>query len=111
MGLTITFDAKIARRLGRNSPQGFISGSIAFDSSYPTGGEADTDLAAKFRTLQQVNIMSEDGYVFHWDKTNSKVMAYYADNDGASDSALIQVANTTDLSGITAARFTAFGLL
>ena len=108
MALTITYNnSNDAEILSHN--YSIISGSIAFDSSYPTGGEA-FDLSGKFATLTMVLIEPNSGYVFTYDYTNKKVIAYWVDNDGSADSAMIQVANTTDLSGITAARFVAFGL-
>ena len=72
--------------------------TLAFDSSYPTGGESFTasDVGMDFFHLVECN--SDDGYVFKWDKANAKILAYYADYDAGADGALIQAANTLDLS-------------
>lgn len=76
-------------------------GTIAFDASYPTGGEA---LAANLLNLGSVVwawVAPTSGYVFEWDYANLKVIAYYSDNDAVADGALIQVPATTDLSALT----------
>ena len=83
-------------------------GTIAMDSSYRTGGEDIT--FPSFETNPVVVLIeSEDGYIFKYDRANGKVMAYYADYDAASDGALIQVGNATDLSSVTAAAYIAVG--
>lgn len=85
-----------------------FTGSIAFDSSYPTGGEA-MDLSSKFAALKLVLFENDAGYVFQYDYTNKKVLAYYYDYDAGADGTAIQVANATDLSALTDVRFIAFG--
>jgi hypothetical protein len=79
------------------------SGAITMDASYATGGEAITaaDVGMK-RAIDRIIIESEDGYILKFDKLNSKIMAYYADNDAGADGALIQVAAAVDLSGVVA---------
>lgn len=72
-------------------------GTLAFDTSYPTGGEAvDFGFSPTIVLLQPAS-----GYVFEYDAGNGKVLAYYADYDAGADGALIQVANTTDLSSVS----------
>lgn len=72
-------------------------GTLAFDSSYPTGGEeVDFGFTPAFVIVQPVS-----GYVFEYDSGNDKVIAYYADYDAVADGALIQVADTTDLSSVS----------
>lgn len=90
---------------GRNGKIQF--GSLAFDSSYPTGGESMT--FPGFFNVAIVLIEPSAGYIFQYDYTNSKVLAYYADYDAVADGALIQVANTTDLSALTDVRYVAIG--
>ncbi len=56
----------------------YWSGTILFDSSYPTGGEAIT--AANFGFGSTIYILSMNpngGVVPEFDKTNSKIKAYY----------------------------------
>lgn len=77
--------------------------NIAFDSSYPTGGEAiDVSGAEGFAAV--IPFAGKEGYGFEWDAAGQKLLAYYADYDAAADGALIQVPNTTDLSGLATVR-------
>lgn len=78
-------------------------GTFAFDSSYPTGGEAMT---FGF-TPATVIVPSFGGYVFSW--VSNKLIAYYADYDATGDGVLIQVANATNLSALTAVPYIAIG--
>lgn len=83
-------------------------GTVAFDSSYPTGGEEISFGNFEAKPIY-VAVESDSGYIFKYDRTNGKIMAYYADYDAVADGALIQVADTTDLSGVTAAAYVAIG--
>ena len=67
------------------------------------------DLSAFFSTLMFVQFEIKSGYVFEYDYANKLALAYWADYDAGADGALIQVANTTDLSGVTGVRFIAWG--
>lgn len=84
-----------------------LHGSLAFDSSYPTGGEP-LDLTAYFpNSVHFVLIEPQAGYVFVYDYANKKVMAYWT---GASTSAVLaQITDTTNLSALSAVHFIAFG--
>ena len=73
-------------------------GTIAFDSSYPTGGEALDLLGATGLTrIDRVQINPRFGYVFTWDYVNSKMLAY---QQSAATGALTEVTNTADLSAV-----------
>lgn len=53
-----------------------VRGTIDFDASYPTGGEA---LAAKdlgLSVIDELRIFPKNGFVFEWDATNAKVKAF-----------------------------------
>jgi hypothetical protein len=54
------------------------SGLIAFDSSYPTGGESLTAAMMGLNTLESVTIHPKNGFTFDYDATNFKVLAYYS---------------------------------
>ena len=74
---------------------------VTFDSSYATGGEALTPSQVGLTSISGVEaIDNHAGYVFEYDQANSKLIAYWADNNAAADSALIEVANATDLSAV-----------
>lgn len=66
---------------------------VAFDSSYPTGGESLTPAQLGLTSVDVVLSDHKAGYNFVYDKANQKLLAY----NGTT-----QVANTTDLSAITA---------
>lgn len=71
-----------------------ILATFLFDSSYPTGGES---LPLATLGLLRVDSFIADGaggYAFQWDNTNKKVKAFSASGT--------EVANTTDLSAVTA---------
>ena len=105
MSLTVTVNNKAATR-----GQFYRTFSVAFDSSYPTGGESFDNDDVALAKIDFVILEPNSGYVFEYDYTNEKIIAYYGDNDNTVDAALTQVANTTDLSGLTAVRGIAFGV-
>lgn len=82
-------------------------GTIAFDDSYPTGGEA-FDITGN-ESIDSMMLGHKSGYTFSYDAANAKVIAYYVDNDAGADSAQIQIPNTTDLSAVTGVQFWAIG--
>ena len=89
-----------------NKPMRMVFGTIAFDNSYPTGGEAIT-LSTYFPGgIECVDVFPQAGYVFVYDKANAKVIGYQSDD--AVDP-LDQIGNTTDLSALTAVPFVAYG--
>lgn len=104
--MNITYDQADVQHVSRDLR--VLTGSLALDSSYPTGGE-NMDLSSKFAALKLVLFENDAGYVFQYDYTNKKVIAYYYDYDAGADGAAIQVANATDLSALTDVRFIAFG--
>lgn len=81
-------------------------GTVAFDASYPTGGLAFplTTLGAK--SITELEVSNFGGRVFNWDgsRTAPKIVAFQ-DATPAAAAALGQVANTTDLSALTAVPF------
>lgn len=111
MAVTVTFDLPKAVRLEKGNKSGLsvISGTIAFDNSYPTGGESITAITGKFQTCLQVICDNFGGFLTTFDKTNSKLLVYQATDAVAGTRA--EAANAADLSGITAMRFIAYGLL
>lgn len=80
-----------------------IVGTIALDSSYPTGGES-LDLASNDR-VDYLFASPKSGYSFDWDAANQKLVARYADYDAVADGPLIEVPNTTNLSTVTGVTF------
>lgn len=77
-----------------------VYGTVAMDNSYPTGGEpiattGDVDFLHFFAQAGSVSM--------RYDRANKKVLAY--GSNGAAPALLAEIANTTDLSSITAAPF------
>ena len=85
-----------------------LFGTITFDSSYPTGGESVTFPGITTGEIGIVLIQNKGGYSFSFDKTNSKVLAYYDELSAGTDGVQIQVASSVDLSAVTA-DFAVFG--
>ena len=135
MALIVTLDTPKAERISRNLH--LISGVIAFDAEYPTGGELLTDISKHFIRLLRLVCDQKDGYLFEFDKTNNKLKARVPVNavagSGTADAnntlmksatstvevagtgAAFQVAgaevlDTTNLSGVTGVSFIAIGL-
>lgn len=86
-----------------------ITGTLAMDNSYPTGGEA-VDLSAYFPGGSVLfgfgfNPGAAAGYVFVHNAGTAaagKIMAFEGDFDPAAVAPLIECINTRDLSGVTA---------
>lgn len=83
---------------------------IDFDASYATGGEALTPATVGMQQFDLVLCESAVGYVFRYDYTANTLLAYWADNNGVADSALIQVPDTTNLSAVTNVRTLIIGV-
>lgn len=78
-----------------------VTFDFAFDSSYPTGGESLTPNSVGLSEVKMAVIAPKAGYVFEYDYDNDKIKAYVGDNDAVADGAMAEVANATDLSGVT----------
>lgn len=69
-------------------------GTITFDASYPTGGEAITPATFGLTFLNHLVITDNAGAdVVAWDRTNAKLVAYVRTTG-------VEVADTTDLSAL-----------
>jgi hypothetical protein len=102
MALTVGTPVYLIRPFVHGKKIGWVD--ITFDSSYPTGGEAiaATDIDGLTASIDVLLFFSDSGgYVFDYDDANDKIKAYWVDTttDGAP---MAQVANATDLSGVTA---------
>tara|TARA_B100000900_G_C20283839_1_gene595210 strand:- start:50 stop:361 length:312 start_codon:yes stop_codon:yes gene_type:complete len=89
--------ALTVEQLGRTNVTGnrlTVALKITFDSSYPTGGEP-LDLTTYVSNIETVHVEVSGGYVFQYDRSNKKVLAYEA---GADSAALDEVASATNLS-------------
>lgn len=104
-----TYDIPEGNELFKSKVKTTVRGTMAWDNSYPTGGEAVDALlttAGYMATIDSIQVSPAAGYVFSYDKANGKILAYISDD--AVDP-LDQVADTTDLSALTAVAFEARG--
>lgn len=85
-----------------------ITGTLLFSASYPTGGEA-MDLSKYFPNATHiVFIEPKAGYLFIYDYTNKKVLAYWT--PAGHTAVFAEITNATDLSTTCAdVRFFAIG--
>jgi hypothetical protein len=79
--------------------------SFAGDTSYPTGGSAFLEpfRTAKDATPTIIALVPIEcgGYLPQYDASTGKLKVYRGDNDGGADGPLVEVANATNLSGVT----------
>lgn len=74
---------------------------ITPDSSWLAAGEALTPAELGFASIDFILFESVGGYVFKYDRTNQKVLAYYGDYDPAAAGPLTAVPDTTDIDAVT----------
>ena len=79
MGLTVT---NLRNDNVGNSKM--VWGNLAFDSSYPTGGESLTGLMVGLSTIDVMRADAKSGYLFEYNYTTQKLMAYNFAASGAS---------------------------
>lgn len=110
MALTITLlnDGKISTG-GKIA----VLATVAFDSSYPTGGEA---IAASDLGLSTIDVLipnQRNGHIIEWDKTNAKLLVYRQSDIGSTVSIAAtpfsEASNAIDLSSITGVDIIAWG--
>lgn len=92
-----------------------VTGTITFDSSYATGGEAFSPQAIGLSQLTDLVVSpgrdtNTSAMVPVWNRSTSAptVLAMYGDNNNAADGALIEVPNATNLATLVCA-YTATG--
>ena len=107
--MALTID-NFTRIMGGAGNRNIYICDIDFDTSYPTGGEALAPATVGMQSFDLVMVAPDAGYVFEFDYTNNLLLAYWADNDAGSDTALVQVADTTNLSGVANARALIIGV-
>jgi hypothetical protein len=98
MALTITLAGDWMHSLGDRRA---VDALVAFDASYPTGGEALTPANLGLGVIDRLEADPKSGYVFQFDYSAQKLMAFVGDNDAGADGPLAQVADTTNLGALT----------
>jgi hypothetical protein len=107
MALVVTYE-KTAEQCSGSMRTTF--GSLAMDSTYPTGGELFSPRQFGLCRLFNLHVCPSKGFLFEVDYAANKLKAYYADYDALSDGPLIQVANNVSLAALTACRWRATGI-
>lgn len=92
-----------------------VSGTLTFDSSYPTGGLALSPSQLGLYQITDLDVRpggadATHAYVPRWNLSTSapKVLAFQGDNPNAAAAQLIEVPNATSLSAVSCA-FDAWG--
>ena len=84
---------------GVNGNKRWVRGSVAFSSSYATGGDTGLTAAALgLDAIEHMEINGKGAYNLEYVNASGNLLYYYHDYDAGSDGAAIQVANTTNLS-------------
>lgn len=100
MALTVTLAGDWLSSLGNKKAS---TGTITFDSSYASGGESLTPAMVGLQKIDFISLnQGEDGYVFHYDAANQKVIAYVTIDPGDAGGAnvVLQEAGAIDLSNV-----------
>lgn len=101
--MALTFTTTRTNYMG---DQKVVYGTVTFDSSYATGGEALDETQIGLHRLDFINFnQGEDGYVVHWDKANEKLMLF---ESGTASAGLDEQDSTNDMSAVVV-EFQAFG--
>lgn len=103
MALTVTRQKPEVHRIqgvdgGSDAIKVFRMVAITFDASYATGGEALTADDLGLSSIDFVSVEPASGYLFEYDYTNAKVLAYRC---AAAAGAHTQVPNATNLSAVS----------
>lgn len=87
----------------------YTTGTITFDSSYPTGGEDLLPTAVGLSSkVEFIGVTSAAGLIFEYDYANKKIKAIWPTTDATAPAAGEEVASATNLSTVTC-NFIAFG--
>ena len=86
------------------------TGTVAFDTTYPAGGEAFTHDMVGFSQEIEMADFGEPcgGHVILFDRVNQKAKVYYGDYSAGADGVLVENA-VADISALTAVPFIAWG--
>jgi len=82
MALTITFSGDWNSVEG---PRRKTRGTLAFDSSYPRGGESLVARDVGLRVIEQITLEPTNGYYFEYDSTNELLKAFQSRSHGILD--------------------------
>lgn len=92
MGLTVTIGGSEKTVFGNRRA---VFADVAFDSSYPTGGEALTPETLGLRTIDFLVVENASGYTFEYDRTNEKLKAFAGGGQAAHTHDLLYIGGIT----------------
>jgi hypothetical protein len=75
MALTISLDMPKKERIGRSMY--LLSGTIAFDDDYQTGGMDASGITKYFKNCLRLICDGRSGYIFEFDKSNKKIKVFH----------------------------------
>ena len=106
MALTITKTSS-----GVMGDKRYFAGTVAFDNSYPTGGESVTAANLEFQSAIDTLIVGAQSAlvptkIVAWDPSTSKLVINVEDGTSGISA---EAANTSDQSGVVDVPFIAFG--
>jgi hypothetical protein len=108
MASTVTLDSTDAGGRGSGGDTFIRRGTVNL-GVYATNGVAVSKTQLELAVVvEDLDVRPAAGYVFVWDKSAGKVVAYWGDNNNASDGPGVEVPNATDLTAVVA-RFRAEG--
>lgn len=83
------------------------SGTVAFDNSYPTGGEAVT-FSVPVANIISVFFAPYGGRLYTYERATEKIKAWFC-RGGTASGVLVEVSNTSDLSAMSNVPYLLFG--
>lgn len=91
MALSVSIDQRKAEPIGNS--HAVVSGTVDFDSSYPTGGEDANPISKYFETCFRIILENYGRYNFRYDKANDKIkvfenLIFIVDNDSPNGNAV-----------------------
>lgn len=111
MGLTVTPAKQHSRSYSALAGVGtglvIECGTMAFDSSYPTGGEAVT-FSLPNEKIIAVFMEPYGGRLYRYDNANEKIISYFS-RGGTASGVFTEVSSTSDLSAMSNVPYVMFG--
>jgi hypothetical protein len=83
------------------------TGTVAFDSSYPTGGEAVT-FSIPVASIRSVYFEPYGGRLYTYERATEKIKAWFT-RGGTASGVFAEVSNTSDLSAMSNVPYVMFG--
>ena len=86
MSVTVNLDLPRVRKIARGF--GILTGTLNFSGTYSTGGVSITGVTQYFKSCKSVMCDAHSGYIFEFDRANSKLKIRYPTKSQSSNLAL-----------------------